>query len=462
MKQVIFFLLFSILLQSFAQAQSIRISNGTRSFVRGAAGTTTVHAINFSVVNCVPARTVSAALVNTNGGTMPVADYNITAFTSFPAGGVNGTFTVTVIHPNPLPTADQNVVLRFQLNLVDTVIFSYDTINFTLAAPARGAAPAPAASAPAWQIDTSNKWKYEYNQFTDLLGFDNQRPNGLLQIELVLKFPLIKNRLRIGGNNSGFYFQAFRSLVFHMLINRIDKSKESQNYPIGTTLPNDLNKKDSIRPYLTTMDILKYSNLQLGLNLNVLTFHVGNMRLNFDYEYSLFRNRPYYNDSVLINYAPFKADDLRPVYSHVHKYEVYANNANPIAGKLGVAINAGLMYIRLKDGFYKQFDAAEVDPFDRTTTLIPASSALIQRQARTITFFSGTFKVFWGKKLENQVFFRTNYYYQSGTYSKYGGSSNITQFDPKRFYSEKFHNHFLQLQLGLALKLNEFLGVKED
>lgn len=443
-------LLASFLLCFFLQvnSQQVVISSAQKKIVR--TDSIIPAAINFSVIKCNAARITGLSYIDAHTGTEESANYTLGAFT-FPAPSRpnSGSIAFSLSNPKDTPGVDKTIILRFKLELTDTTIFNFDTITLLHAKPSKPGA---------WQKDTSNKWKYEYNQFTDFLGFDNQRPNGLLQQEVILKFPIVKNRLKAGG----IYFQPFRSVVFNALFNRIDKANNSQAYPLGTTLPNDLAKQDSIRPYLTTLDIFKYSNLQFGLKFNVITIHVDNIRMNFDYTFNVLRNKPYYSDTIKFAGATFTKDDLRPVYSFAQKIEMYLNTDKPIAGQINLAINAGLMFIQLKDSYYKQFDAAVVDPFDKTTALLPANSALNSRRAKPIYFFSGTLEKLWGKEKKNAAFFRVNYFYQQGSYQRYGGSTDLTQFDPKKFYTDQFHNHYLQLQLGVSLDLNNFLGIKDE
>lgn len=438
-------------------SQSVAINHADRKIPHGPAGTTVTKSISFSVLNCNPARITAVSYANNNSGTAAVSKYSTSA-PAFPIAGnfSNGNLTLTIKHPDPVPKKDETIVLRFMLTLVDTVIFNTDTITLTT--------PPAVAKHPHWYEDKTNTLKYEFNQFTDFLGFDNQRPNGLLQQELIIKFPLVKKKTA-DTSAAKVFFQPFRSIVFNALFNRIDKSNSSQLYPAGTTLPNDpsnLNNIDSIRPYLTTLDIFKYSNLQIGLKFTALTFHIGNFRLSTVYEFNLLRNKPYYADTLISHNNVFTKDDVRSVYSFAHKIALFGNTSDLINKEIKVAVNAGMMLIRLKDSYYKQFDAGVVDPFDRSTTLLPASDAVIKRRAQPVWFFSGTLSKYWGEKNKNSVFFRTNYFYQTGKYRRYGGSGDLGSFDPKKFYTTKFHNHFLQLQLGIALDLNKFLGVKEE
>jgi hypothetical protein len=352
------------------------------------------------------------------------------------------------------------IVLRFQLTLKDTVIFNYDTltINKTI--------PVPPTTNTSWRTkenkvfrwlkDNSNTFKSSVTQFTDFNGFDNQKPNGLLQEELVLKFPIAKNRRQLSLKHKDAFYQYFRSIVFTGLFNRIDKSKNSQDYPIGSTLPYKAGNKDSIQNFLTTMDIFKYSSLQLGINLNVFTLHTGNFRINLDYEFGLLRNRPYFADTIKVLDTFITKNDLRHIYSFVQKFEFYANNDKLIGKNFGAAFNGGVMLIRLRDGYYKQFDAAVVDATDRATTLLPAFG---KRTARPIWFFAGTFQKFWGENNKSVTFLRITYNYQTGKYISYTGDPKVTttNFNPNKFQSSNFHNHFLQLQLGITLDINKLL-----
>lgn len=447
MKISALFILVTLISASFSYSQSVKISSSDKKIARATADNSSTHTISASVINCDPKRIESVSFINLNSGSLPLSNYRINSLVMDKAQANLGSFIIELINFKKVAQKDVTIVLRFELVLKDTTIYNYDTITFEIE-----------QKKWIWHEDPTNIWRTEYNQYTDLLGFDNQRPNGLLQQELIVKFPI---KLPVFGNpKKKFKLQFARSIVFTALFNRIDKSKESQNYPSGTALPSDATQIDSLKPFLTTLDIFKYSNLQLGLNFNFFTIHAGNFRINFDYEFSLLRNRPYYSDTIRFNNSTFTKNDVRPIYSHVQKLEVYMNNDKPIGERFDVIINAGIMHIALKDSYYEQFDAGEVDIFDRATTLLPASDAINGRKAEEILFFGGMLKYKWGTNLKNSVYFRTNYYYQTGEYRRYAGPTNII--DPKRFEERRFYNHFLQLQLGVALQLNKFFGVEEN
>jgi hypothetical protein len=445
-------------------AQKVIISSPSDKTINwDSPGATTVHTIGFTIinsdpgkiksVNCIPdyaASSIKSPTISFGSPALPV-----------PPGSLTGSINITIQTPAKIPKEEQQIILRFPYVYNDTVYFNYDTLIIKENKPV---IPKffKKEKTLRWIKDTSNIFRSEITQFTDFNGFDNQKPNGLLQEELVLKFPLAKNRRHLDSTegHKDTYYQYFRSVVFTGLFNRIDKTKSLQEYPIGATLPYNPNNKDSIQNYLTTMDIFKYSNLQLGINFNVLTFHTGKFRINFDYEFGVLRNKPYFADTVRILDTFFAKNELRNIYSFVHKFEFYANNSQLIGKDFGASFNGGIMLIRLKDSYYKQFDATSVDAFDRIAGLLPANE---NRTARPIWFFTGTFKKLWGENNKSVTFLRISYNYQTGKYTTYTGDPKLTNgnFDPAKFRPAKFYNHFLQLQLGVTLDINKILESKK-
>jgi hypothetical protein len=439
-------------------SQKVIISNPVNKKIYwGATPGVAVHPITFTVVNCNPLNFVSIQYRAEFASSTAIApvfnsfDLPASPAPSYHSGNVN----ISITTPVSIPKENPYIVIRFQLTLTDTVIFNYDTLLITKAPPPASPIFGQNKSLR-WLKDESNTFKSFVSQFTDLNGFDNQKPNGLLQEELVLKFPLAKNRRQWNKKNEKTFYQYFRSVVFTGLLNRIDKSKSAQEYPVGATLPILKDNKDSIQSYLTTMDIFKYSNLQLGLNFNVITFHTGNFRINLDYEFGVLRNRPYFADTIKVLDTQFAKTELRNIYSFVHKFEFYANNDKLIGKDFGAAINGGLMLVRLRDSYYKQFDAASIDAFGRANALLPANE---KRTARPIWFLTGTFSKKWGAENKSITYLRISYNYQTGMYTPYYGDPKVTpgNYSPSKFRSSNFHNHFLQIQLGVALDIDKIL-----
>lgn len=446
----------TILVVNASKAQTVSINTADKQIPLANFKATTAaaaHIVHFSASGIVANKVAAVTMVNTNQGTAASSYYTLGPVV-YNSSIANGYFNLSISDTSYAPATNQTIVVRFRMDLNDSVAFFKDTITIA----------GTSGSNAHWYRDSTNTVKYEVNQFTDFLGFDNQKPNGLLQQEFIFKFPLVKTKT---GNCSSakVFFQPFRSVVFHALLNRIDKTNASQEYPVGTTLPNNpanLNNLDSIRPYLTTMDIFRYSNLQIGLKLNMVTFHIGNFRLSAEYEFNLLRNKPYYADTIKFGNASFTRDQVRAVYSFAHKIGLFGNTAKLMDNQFKVSFNAGAMFIRLRDSYYKQYDAAVIDPVDRVTTLLSATDVYAKNRAKPIWYFSGMLSKYWGEKNKNSIFFRVNYFYQTGKFRRYGGSNDLSNFDPKAFYDTRFYNHFLQLQLGIALDLNKFLGVKEE
>lgn len=289
------------------------------------------------------------------------------------------------------------------------------------------------------------KPKFSFTQYTDLQGFDNDKPNGVLQEEFRFLWPTNGKSINGKGN-----FYLFRSVTFPtILLNRIDKSKKSRDYPVGKTIPRNPASKDSMLPYLTTMDIFKYSNLQIGGNVVLLAYKASNTLLQLQYGFSLLRNKPYYGDTIKSGVDSGRvADDFRPVYTFQNKFELNVQSSIKDYD-FNIAASAGVMLINMRDNYYKQFDASVVDPFNQNTSLLPANDAFIKRKPKPIWYFSGVLEKKFGEEDQNNVFFRVNYYYQTGKFNRLRGKYEPPR--PPLFYEDRFHNHFLQLQFGVTL-----------
>jgi hypothetical protein len=303
-----------------------------------------------------------------------------------------------------------------------------------------------------------NGRKIEMIQFTDFLGFENDRPNGIYQQELRFKWPLVKRWWpSVKDKNKDFYVQFFRSVIVpDVLFNRIDKAGKDINYPYGKAIAGKTTTNpDSVKPYLTTMDILKYSSLQLSGRIVPVTIKAGNLRVQFQYSFTIFRNRPFITDTVYVGLdsAIRTQGDFRAVYSFAHKAELYFKTTLNNAKDLNIVGVAGVMWLRLKDSYYKQFDAAVVDPFNKATTLLPIGDAIGQRKVQPIWYYSTRLEKRLGEEKKNNIFLRFNYTYQKGKYNAYVGRptpGRIPQFE-----RAQYHNHFLQIQAGFGLDVEE-------
>lgn len=306
--------------------------------------------------------------------------------------------------------------------------------------------------------DSSNTNKLEFVQFTDFLGFENDRPNGLLQQEFRFKWALNRRMRPIG--NRGVYTQFFRSLVFpDILLNRIDKSKQELDYSYTKSLPGTLGKDSGIKK-LTTMDILRYTNFQVAARLVIFALHTKHYRVHLQTGARLFRNRPFYTDTVKTGIDSGKVrSDFRAIYSLAPNIEVYAKVLNIEETGVYMDMILGVMQLRLLDSYYAQYDAAVVDEFNRATTIIPVTT-FPKRRPSPIWYISTRLAKDWGEENSNSIFFRVNYYRQTGEHNVIVRQPPSPQ--PPVFSKEKFHNHFMQLQLGVSLGLDNLFKPKGE
>jgi hypothetical protein len=306
--------------------------------------------------------------------------------------------------------------------------------------------------------DASNTNKLELVQFTDFLGFDNDRPNGLLQQEFRFKWALNRNMKKMGEN--GTHTQFFRSLVFpDILFNRIDKSKQEVDYSYKTFLPGT-DPKDTNTRKLTTMDLFRYSNFQLAARLVLFALHTKNFRVHLQTGIRMLRNRPFYADTIKTGIDSGKVrSDFRSVYSFAPNIEIYSKVLNVKESGVYMDLILGMMSIRMKDSYYSQYDASVVDEFNRATNLVPVTS-FPKRKPSPIWYASARLARDWGENFQNAIFFRINYYYQTGKFNRLVSQPPAPQ--PPVLIKDRLHNHYLQLQLGLTFGLDNLFKPKEE
>lgn len=158
-----------------------------------------------------------------------------------------------------------------------------------------------------WAPDPTNTPKLEWIQYTDFLGINSDRPNGVIQQQLLFKWPLIKSYWK---RSEKFKVQVLRSVLLpNILLNRIDKAKDDSSIlvPLGRTIITSP-APDTIANVVGTFDLMRYANTLFGSSLNLLTFHIDKTRLYFNYDVGLLRNRIYDTISQARPVA-------RPIYS---------------------------------------------------------------------------------------------------------------------------------------------------
>jgi hypothetical protein len=306
--------------------------------------------------------------------------------------------------------------------------------------------------------DKTNTNKMELSQFTDFVGFDNDKPNGRLQQEFRFKWAIAK---KWHGKEDGWHYQFLRSVLLpDILFNRIDKSQkeETYNYPAYLRKSSNL---DSAAPKFTTMDIYKYSNLQIGLRAIVMAFKKDNFRFHIQGGVKLIRNKPFADTSITQNGKTDSAI-FRPTYSVAYTAEVYGKTTLSEENAINLDFNAGITWLYLKDSYYRQYDAAVIDAYNKATVLLPVSYP--SRKVKPIYMFSFRLTKDLSKDKDHYAYFRCNYMYQSGKYNIVekritNTGEIIYKINPEPV---KFYNHFMQMQLGISLDLKDLFQKKSD
>ncbi len=304
--------------------------------------------------------------------------------------------------------------------------------------------------------DVSNINKMELSQFTDFIGFDNDKPNGRLQQEFRFKWAIAKTW---HGRKDGWQYQFLRSVLLpDILINRIDKSQKEETYNYPAYLRKSANP-DSSAPKFTTMDIYKYSNFQIGMRAIFLALKKDNFRFHIQGGIKLIRNKPF-ADTSTVQGGKTDSAIFRPTYSVAYTAEVYGKTTLSEEGALNMEFNAGIMWLHLKDSYYRQYDAAVIDPYNKATVLLPVSYP--SKHVRPIYMFSVRLTKELSKEKDHYIYFRCNYMYQKGKYNTVEKRITNTGIITYKTNPEpvKFYNHFMQLQLGFSLDLKDLFQKK--
>ncbi len=294
-------------------------------------------------------------------------------------------------------------------------------------------------------IDTTNRNKTEFSQYTDFLGFGNDRPNGLIQQEFLWKWAIVKREFRLSKN---IYLQPIRSILLpSILFNRIEKGKDTASlfYPVGYTIKSiteDINgvKDTSLSPVMSTFDIMRYNSLKIETKIVLLAIRINNARIYFDFQSSLMRNK--ITDTIV------NKNSSRHIYAIASGFSIYVKS--PILNKdssFNIEAKFGYNRITLKDNFFKQYDVYTIDNEGKRNIAFPIGQKY-NRASSPIFFTSIRLSKEWGKEIKNSIFFRGVYSYQRGTYQFYTKENS-------RIYTETFYNHYFQLQLGANLSIDK-------
>ncbi len=306
--------------------------------------------------------------------------------------------------------------------------------------------------------DNTNGNKHEYIQYTDFAGFDNDKPNGRLQSELRFKWGIAKTW---HGQEGKFQFQFLRAVIFpDILLNRIEKSQKEESYNYQAFLKGSPNA-DSAAPKFTTMDIWKYSNLHIGARVVLFAVKKDNFRFHFQAGARVVRNKPFVDTTVL---QSGKTDSaiFRSTTSVAYNMEVFGKTLLNEKENINLDFNAGIMWLYLHDSYYKQYDAAVIDQYNKASVLLPVSYPA--KKVRPMYMFSFRLTKNFGAEDKNYLYLRGSWMFQSGNYFPvYKRTTNTGQIlYQTSTLPVKFYNNFLQIQAGFSLDIKTIFKAKPD
>lgn len=299
-----------------------------------------------------------------------------------------------------------------------------------------------------WQEDPTNTPKLEIIQYTDFLGINSDRPNGVFQEQLLFKWPIFKSYWKI---NDKWKLQIFRSILLpNILLNRIDKAKDDSSIlmPLGRSAIIDSNTGDTsyLANAVGSFDLIRFANTKIEASINIATIHIGKTRLYLNYDAGLLRNRIYDTISQ-------KSTVARPIYSYLHGWHLYVRSDLDKKTELNIEFELGARKVALQDNFFKQYDIYAFENGTRKEIRFPVRTDN-GNSSKAIWYSSVKLTKDWGKESTNYVFFRLKYQWQKGKYNF------ISQTNPKKFQEESFINHFFQVNMGVSLGLEDLFKKK--
>lgn len=296
--------------------------------------------------------------------------------------------------------------------------------------------------------DSTNTNKYEFIQFTDFVGFDNDRPNGRIQQQLMFKWGVAKTWK---GKKFGWQHQWVRSFIFpDILFNRIDKTQTEVNYSYPGNIPVGILPNGQV-PGFTSMDIWKYSNLQIGGKLVLLALKKGNFNVYVEPYARLIRNRPFF-DTLKVE-GSINDSSFVTMYSGAYGIDLYGKTDFKAIGKMQLDWTFGLMWIRLFHSNFRQINGPEIEQFQNVETKIPVN---LRQKNTPIWFGNFRLKKPLTEKDNNYIYLRGSYLLQTGKYQPLSIETDTNGGPLFNLSNEKrkFYNHFFQLQLGVSIDLN--------
>ncbi|RDY60020.1 hypothetical protein [Flagellimonas nanhaiensis] len=125
---------------------------------------------------------------------------------------------------------------------------------------------------------------FDFSLYTDFVGFQDN-PNGLVQVEFSKLVPLYTKRKtdhfwqRYLGQ--GYNFGRFNYIIPQFRWARLDSGDDSDNLPLSYATAFE-GGTESRLPFVTTVSLLRYENISVGADLNLVSFDFPNSKFRFE------------------------------------------------------------------------------------------------------------------------------------------------------------------------------------
>lgn len=165
---------------------------------------------------------------------------------------------------------------------------------------------------------------FALNIFTDFVGLDKTKPNGLVQVELNKKFNMYSRMSSLGRTSISLGF--LNLFNFETGLTKIEENNQSLNISSTDKLSNNEITRDK---YVGLIDILKHQRAYLGFNFNLLTLALPVFKSKFQVNYgikwavvSLTDSLKANNSGMIINSG--RIDEMT-AFSNYHRLDLTLN-----------------------------------------------------------------------------------------------------------------------------------------
>lgn len=253
--------------------------------------------------------------------------------------------------------------------------------------------------------------------YTDLVGFDDDQPNGIIQSEISKKF-IINARKRYVGKKPPIFIGFFNYYEPQLTFSKIENNNKELNYSIKPLLESGSNDTISSVNYVSTIDILNHAYLSLKfLNLNIVSIDFPDIKSTFNLNSGIALHRVLMSDSTS-NSNTRPGFDRRNVNIFVPNFELtWIVKPDP---RYGINTSANIFNVDMLNDEFIQ--VGDVDEY-----------RLDQSAAKNSWVFNLQLEAFIkpNKNEGGEIFFRSRFYW----------------------LTKDATNNFSQIQLGYSFKI---------